>query len=149
MMARQATLSVAESCTGGLIGNWLTNSPGSSNYFKLSAVTYHNQAKIDLLGVAEKTLIDCGAVSEETAREMAEGTRHAGKSTFGLATTGIAGPDGGTNEKPVGTICIALATPEKTISRRLQFNFGRRLMTKRIFAMAALDTLRRELVQAG
>jgi nicotinamide-nucleotide amidase len=147
LMARQATLAVAESCTGGLIGNWLTNSPGSSNYFRLSAVTYHNQAKIDLLGVGEQTLIDHGAVSEETAMEMAQGVRRAGRSTYAVATTGIAGPDGGTDDKPVGTVCIAVATPERTRSRRLQFNFGRRLMNKRIFATAALDMLRRELVR--
>jgi hypothetical protein len=89
LMARQATLAVAESCTGGLIGNWLTNSPGSSSYFNLSAVTYHNQAKIDMLGVGEQTLIDHGAVSEETALEMAQGARRAGRSTFGVATTGF------------------------------------------------------------
>lgn len=145
LLERQATLAVAESCTGGLIGNWLTNSPGSSAYFILSAVTYHNQAKVDILGVGEQTLIDHGAVSEKTAREMAQGARRTGQSTFGVATTGIAGPDGGTEEKPVGTICIAVATPERTISRQLKFTFGRRLMNKRIFAMAALDMLRREL----
>ena len=148
LLVRKATLAVAESCTGGLIGNWLTNVAGSSGFFNLSAVTYHNQAKIDLLGVEEQTLIFHGAVSEETAREMAEGARRAGQGTFGLATTGIAGPDGGTDEKPVGTVCIAVATPERIISRRLHFKFGRRLMNKRIFAMAALDMLRKEVEKA-
>jgi len=149
LLVRKATLAVAESCTGGLIGNWMTNAAGSSGYFNLSAVTYHNQAKIDLLGVEEHTLTFHGAVSEETAREMAQGARGAGKSTFGVATTGIAGPDGGTDDKPVGTVCIAVATPERIVSQRFQFRFGRRLMNKRIFAMAALDMLRRELIQAA
>ena len=148
MLVRKATLAVAESCTGGLIGNWLTNVAGSSGFFNLSAVTYHNQAKIAVLGVEERTLIFHGAVSEETAREMAQGARRAGQSTFGLATTGIAGPDGGTGEKPVGTVCIAVATPERIISRRLHYRFGLRLMNKRIFAMAALDMLRKEVEKA-
>ncbi len=147
LTARGATLAVAESCTGGLVGNWLTNCAGSSEYFKLSAVTYHNQAKIDLLGVDEQTLIDHGAVSEETAREMAIGAMRAGRCDFGVATTGIAGPDGGTDEKPVGTVCIAVASEGRAISRRLHYRFGRRLMNKRIFAMAALDMLRRELIR--
>jgi nicotinamide-nucleotide amidase len=145
LTARKATLAVAESCTGGLIGHWLTNSPGSSHYFNLSAVTYHNQAKNDVLGVQEQTLIDHGAVSEETARQMAQGARRAGRSTYAVATTGIAGPDGGTEEKPVGTVCIAVATPQQTLSHRLRFNFGKRLMNKRMFAMAALNMLRLEL----
>jgi len=114
----------------------------------LSAVTYHNQSKIDVLGVSQQTLVRHGAVHEETACEMAAGARRAGGSTYGLATTGIAGPDGGSDEKPVGTVCIALATPEKTTGRRFYFSFGRRLMNKRIFAMAALDMLRRHLIQA-
>jgi nicotinamide-nucleotide amidase len=77
---------------------------------------------------------------------MAEGARRAGDSHFGLATTGIAGPGGGSAEKPVGTVCIGLATPETTVTRKFQFRFGRRLMNKRIFAMAALDMLRRHLI---
>ncbi|MGD9364860.1 MAG: competence/damage-inducible protein A [Desulfobacteraceae bacterium] len=149
LLKQNASLSVAESCTGGLIGNWLTNTPGSSDYFRLSAVTYHNQAKIDVLGVSPQSLIDHGAVHEETARQMAEGVRRVGKSTYGLATTGIAGPGGGSEEKPVGTVCIGLATPQETITRQFCFSFGRRLMNKRIFAMAGLDTLRRYLMQHG
>lgn len=148
LLERGATLSVAESCTGGLIGNWLTNTAGSSDYFRLSAVTYHNQAKIDMLGVSEKVLNANGAVHEETAGQMAEGARRAGSSDYGLSTTGIAGPGGGSPDKPVGTVCVGLATPEKTATRKFQFRFGRRLMNKRIFAMAALDMLRRELSQS-
>lgn len=147
LLERSATVSVAESCTGGLIGNWLTNTAGSSDYFRLSAVTYHNQAKIDVLGVSERTLSTHGAVHEETAAQMAEGARRAGGSDYGLATTGIAGPGGGSPDKPVGTVCVGLATSANTFTRAFQFTFGRRLMYKRIFAMAALDMLRRKLMQ--
>ncbi len=149
LLERQATLSLAESCTGGLIGNWITNTAGSSDYFRLSAVTYDNQAKIDLLGVSEATLTRNGAVHETIAGEMARGARRAGRSTFGLATTGIAGPGGGSEEKPVGTVCVGLATPDEILTRRFHFSFGRRLMNKRIFAMAALDMLRRTLIKAS
>lgn len=146
LISRRETLAVAESCTGGLVGNWLTNSAGSSSFFLLSAVTYHNQAKISVLGVREQTLIDHGAVHESVACQMAEGARRVAESTYGLSITGIAGPDGGTPEKPVGTVCIGLVGPNGTAARRFHFSFGRRLMNKRIFAMAALDVLRQELV---
>jgi len=145
LLARNATLALAESCTGGLVANWITNTAGSSEYFLFSAVTYHNAAKVSVLGVSEETLKEKGAVDEETARQMAEGARRLGGATYGLATTGIAGPGGGSDEKPVGTICLALATPEDTLSRRFCFSFGQRLMNKRIFAMSALDMLRRHL----
>lgn len=146
LISRRETLAVAESCTGGLVGNWLTNSAGSSSFFLLSAVTYHNQAKVKILGVQEQTLIDHGAVHESVACQMAEGVRRVADSTYGLSITGIAGPDGGTPEKPVGTVCTALVGPNGITARRFHFSFGRRLMNKRIFAMAALDMLRRELV---
>jgi nicotinamide-nucleotide amidase len=142
---RNATLAVAESCTGGLIANWLTNTPGSSDYFLLSAVVYANDSKVKVLGVSEETLARQGAVDEETARQMAEGARRAAGATYGLATTGIAGPGGGSAEKPVGTICSALAGPDETISRRLTLSFGQRQMNKQMFAMLALDLLRRYL----
>ncbi len=142
---RGATLAVAESCTGGLIANWLTNTAGSSDYFLFSAVVYANESKVRVLGVSEETLARMGAVDEETARQMAEGVRRVAGATYGLATTGIAGPGGGSAEKPVGTICSALAGPEETISRRLALSFGQRLMNKQMFAMLALDLLRRYL----
>ena len=145
LVERGATLALAESCTGGLVANWVTNTPGSSGFFLFSAVTYANNAKMKVLGVQEETLTRCGAVAEETARQMADGARSAAGATYGLATTGIAGPDGGTEEKPVGTICIGLSTPEETLSRKLTLSFGRRLMNKRLFAMLALDLLRRHL----
>ena len=103
LRARNETLAVAESCTGGLIADLITEVPGSSDYFKLSAVTYANSAKINILGVAAGTLDIHGAVSEETAQEMAQGVQRISGATYGLATSGIAGPGGATDGKPVGT----------------------------------------------
>ncbi|MBT8340366.1 MAG: competence/damage-inducible protein A [Desulfatitalea sp.] len=143
LLQRGETLALAESCTGGLAANWITNTPGSSDYFLLSAVTYANAGKVKLLGVSEQTLAEKGAVDEETARQMAEGVRRVAGADYGLATTGIAGPDGGTPDKPVGTICIGLATAKETLSRRHTLSFGRRLMNKRLFATLALDLLRK------
>lgn len=144
-----ATLAMAESCTGGLAANWLTNTPGSSDYFVFSAVTYSNQSKVKVLGVSEGTLARHGAVHEKTARQMAEGARRAADATFGLATTGVAGPGGGSPEKPVGTVCIGLADGAGSTSRRFTLTFGRRLMNKQVFAMLALDYLRRHMLETG
>jgi nicotinamide-nucleotide amidase len=146
-MLRQqgATLALAESCTGGLVADWLTNTPGSSDYFLFSAVVYANASKMSVLGVSEETLASRGAVDEETAVQMAQGARRIAGATYGLATSGIAGPSGGSPEKPVGTICIGLATPTESTSRRLVLSFGQRGMNKRLFAMLALDLLRRHL----
>ncbi len=141
-----ATLALAESCTGGLVANWLTNVAGSSGYFLFSGVTYSNAAKIKVLGVRPETLQQYGAVHEETAREMAEGARRVSGATYGLSTSGIAGPDGGTPDKPVGTVCIGFSAPDRSLGRRFTFRFGKRLMNKKIFAMAALDLLRKELL---
>ncbi|MBW1895015.1 MAG: competence/damage-inducible protein A [Deltaproteobacteria bacterium] len=140
-----STLSVAESCTGGLISHMLTNVPGSSSYFLFSAITYSNQAKMDVLGVSSKSLEKFGAVSEDIAKEMAEGARRVSGSLYGLSTSGIAGPDGGTDEKPVGTICIGVAGPDFLKGFRYNLSFGSRSRNKTIFAMAALELLRREL----
>ena len=142
----KSTIAVAESCTGGLVSHWLTNVPGSSYYFLFSGVTYSNKAKIKVLDVLPATLKRYGAVHKETAKEMAENTRRIAGATYGLSTTGIAGPGGGTVYKPVGTVCIGLATPHGTKSHRFNFAFDDRLMNKRIFAMTALDLLRRELL---
>lgn len=139
------SLAVAESCTGGLISHWVTNVAGSSRYFLCGAVTYSNDAKIQALGVSGHTLENFGAVSEETVREMADGIRKASAADYGLATSGIAGPDGGTPEKPVGTLCIGLASAVGIITRRFVFRFRGREALKQIFAMAALDLLRRQL----
>ncbi|MGA6927571.1 MAG: competence/damage-inducible protein A [Desulfosarcina sp.] len=148
LVERSATLGLAESCTGGLMANWLTNVAGSSNYFLFSAVTYSNQSKMDVLGVRPETLERFGAVHEQTAREMAEGARRVSGGTYGLSTSGIAGPDGATEDKPVGTVCIGLAGPDRSFARRQCFPFGKRLMNKQMFAMAALDLLRKELLNS-
>lgn len=140
-----ATLAVAESCTGGLIAHRLTNVPGSSDYFLLSAVTYANEAKTAVLGVDPDTISRFGAVSKETAAAMAKGVRNLAKATYGLAVSGIAGPGGGTPEKPVGTVCTAVSGPDGTQAHQNCFTFGRRRMNKSIFAMAALNLIRREL----
>ena len=153
LRSKGATFAVAESCTGGLIGDLITNVPGSSDYFLFSGVTYSNESKIRVLGVKQETLNKYGAVSEETVREMAEGARSISGATYAIATSGIAGPDGGTEEKPVGTVCIGLAAPQKTLAKRLSTPFGKyatgygsRERNKHRFAVMALDMLRRELL---
>jgi nicotinamide-nucleotide amidase len=146
---RNETLAVAESCTGGLISNMITDVPGSSDYFVFSGITYANQAKEEILGVSSSTITKYGAVHEQTAKEMAAGVRHISGATYGLSTSGIAGPDGGTKDKAVGTVCIALASPHGTVGHRFSFSNYNRLMNKQIFSMMALDTLRRKLVKAS
>ncbi len=141
-----ATLAIAESCTGGLISHWITNVAGSSDYFIYTAVVYADVTKANTLGVSSDTLEKYGAVHERTAQEMARGARDKAGSTFGLATTGIAGPGGGSHAKPVGTICIGLAGPSFLEGYRFTFNFHDRGMHKRIFAMKALDMLRHKLL---
>jgi len=146
LVNKKATLAVAESCTGGLIANLLTNNAGSSEYFILSAVTYADIAKQKLLGVSPEILEKYGAVHEETAKAMAAGARKIAGSTYAIATTGIAGPAGGSEEKPVGTICIGLAGPAGVTSKRYHFPFGKRLLNKKIFTAQALNLIRLELL---
>ena len=146
LKAQGATVAVAESCTGGRIANWMTDVAGSSDYFLFAGVSYANAAKTDILGVSPQTLDKYGAVSEDTAREMAVGARRIAGATYAIATTGIAGPGGGTAEKPVGTVCIGLATPDKELGKQYFFPFGKRSMNKSMFAMMALEMLRRELL---
>lgn len=146
LLKNDATLAVAESCTGGLISHLLTNVPGSSKYFLFSGITYSNEAKMKVLGVSPEVLEHYGAVHEKTAQEMAEGVRRIADSDYGLATSGIAGPDGGTDDKPVGTVCIGLATPRSTLGFRFFFPFNSRWRNKKIFTMKAMDILRRELL---
>lgn len=145
---RGLTLAVAESCTGGLITDRLTNVPGSSLFLERGVVVYSNAAKADLLGVPASIIEAHGAVSEETATLMAEGARRLGGTDIGLATTGIAGPTGGTETKPVGTVFIAISTKEGTACRRYQFRWGRR-RNKEISAQIALDMLRRQLTEGN
>ncbi len=119
------TLALAESCTGGLLGNRITDIPGSSAYFIGGLVTYSNQSKIEQLGVQVLTLEKYGAVSRESVAEMAEGVRNKMSSDLGLSISGIAGPGGGNEEKPVGLIFIALADREKTVTYRLKLHRDR------------------------
>ena len=146
--ARRWHIATAESCTGGLIANLLTDVPGRSQYFLFSAVTYSNPAKMKILKVQAQTLDRNGAVSQQTAGEMAHGARNSVDATYGLATSGIAGPGGGTDDKPVGTLCIGLATPSSVAGHRFYFSHANRRMNKHIFAVAALNLLRTELLRA-
>lgn len=139
------TLAVAESCTGGLIAQRLTSVPGSSKYFIEGVVTYSNESKTRLLGVDKKLIKEFGAVSQQVARDMARGVRHKAKTDFGLAVTGIAGPDGGTQEKPVGLVYIALADDAHTEHKKLTLPGDRELIRWRA-SQAALDMLRRRLI---
>jgi nicotinamide-nucleotide amidase len=139
------TVAVAESCTGGLIAQRLTNVPGSSKYFIEGVVTYSNDSKVRLLGVDKKIIKEFGAVSQQVARDMARGVRHKAKSDFGLAVTGIAGPGGGSEEKAVGLVYIALADEAHTEHRKLMIPGDRELIRWRA-SQAALDMLRRRLI---
>jgi len=141
---RGYTLATAESCTGGLVAGRITDVPGSSEYFIEGVVSYSNEAKIDLLGVP-KTLIEThGAVSEQVAGAMAAGIRKRAGSTFGMSVTGIAGPSGGSEEKPVGLVYIALADDAQTTTRKFIFP-GDRQFIRMLAVNAALDMLRRRV----
>jgi nicotinamide-nucleotide amidase len=137
---RKQTLALAESCTGGYIAHRVTNVPGASAIFSIGFVTYSNEAKQNFLGVRADTLKQHGAVSEPVAREMAEGARRVNSTDYAIAVTGIAGPGGGTPEKPVGTVFIAVASAAETrVCRR--FNPGERLAFKEITSEQALAEL--------
>lgn len=135
----------AESCTGGLLASMFTDVPGASEYFERGFVTYSNASKMQLLGVSEETLRANGAVSRETAMAMAEGARRAAGTNLGISLTGIAGPGGATPEKPVGTVYIALATPEGTDCHHYVFARDR-IWFKKMAATAALNMIRRYLL---
>jgi nicotinamide-nucleotide amidase len=143
---RGLTLAVAESCTGGRIGDRVTDVPGSSEYFLLGVATYANEAKVRVLGVSESTIAEHGAVSTQTAAEMAAGVRKLAGADLGIATTGIAGPGGGTPEKPVGTLCIGLAWEGGQWSRRYDVGNRGREWLKGMAAQIALDRLRQWLL---
>lgn len=145
--ARGLRIAVAESCSGGLLSSRLTDVPGSSSYFDRGAVCYSNQAKIDWLHVPEAVIRAYGAVSEPVARAMAEGIREATGAGIGIGVTGIAGPEGGTAEKPVGTVAIAVLTPSGDHVRTFQF-IGGRDMVKFQAAQAAMNMLRLLLLDA-
>jgi len=139
-----ATLAVAESCTGGFLAHRLTNVPGASGVFLAGYVTYSNEAKISALGVPPDLIAEHGAVSEPVARAMAEGARAQSQATFALATTGIAGPGGGSEAKPVGTAFLALAGGGETIARHLFFPTDRETF-KQLASQTALNLLRGRL----
>lgn len=146
LIKKKKTIAVAESCTGGLISDLLTNISGSSAYFLFSAVTYSNEAKINVLGVNPDTILKYGAVHQKTAEEMARGVMEKAHADFGISTSGIAGPTGGSDEKPVGTICIGFAKKGFSQGKTYCLNFNDRARNKKIFAYACLNNLRKELV---
>lgn len=145
LLEKGKTLATAESCTGGLIANKITSIPGASAYYMGSAVTYSYESKVRLLGVKQETLDKYGAVSEETVLEMANNVKEKFSTDYALSTSGIAGPAGGTHEKPVGTVWIAVAGPNGTKAKKFKFGDNRERNISRS-AMAALEMLRRELV---
>lgn len=137
---RKQTLAIAESCTGGYISHRITNVPGASAVFSTGLVTYANEAKQKFLGVRAETLTQHGAVSEAVAREMVEGALRAAGTDYSIAVTGIAGPGGGTPEKPVGTVFIGVASAQETrVFRR--FNPAERLAFKELTSEQALEQL--------
>ncbi len=142
LVAAGWTLATAESCTGGLIGHLVTNVPGSSNYYRMGVVAYSNEAKVRVLGVPEDLIARHGAVSEPVVRAMAEGVRSLAGADVAVAVSGVAGPGGGTPQKPVGTVWMAVAGPQGTraVLRRLA---GDRERIKRAAAWHALDLARR------
>jgi nicotinamide-nucleotide amidase len=144
---RNETLATAESCTGGLLSHRITNVPGASNVFVAGYVCYANEAKIDMLDVDPDLIAKHGAVSEPVARMMADGARRCARSTYAIATTGIAGPTGGSPDKPVGTVYVALASSNKSTARKLFFPSDRETF-KQLTAQAAFDLLRRKLIEA-
>ena len=141
---RGLTLALAESCTGGLIGHRVTQVPGSSEYFLGGVIAYSNDAKAAILGVSKSTLREYGAVSRQTAAEMAQGARRAFRADIAVATTGIAGPSGGSRAKPVGLVYLGLAHGGGTIVRRHLFK-GTRHAVKSQAANAALAMVREHL----
>lgn len=153
LLSKNLTLSTAESCTGGLISGAVTAVSGSSSVFGFGACTYANEAKIKLLGVKPSTLEEYGAVSMQTAVEMADGIRALSGSDFGISTTGIAGPSGGTEEKPVGTVWIGFSSKQKSYAVKYAFGgeefseYGDKRTAIRLEAVyTALNTVKNEII---
>jgi nicotinamide-nucleotide amidase len=144
-LSHAPAVSTAESCTGGLIAKMLTDVPGSSGYFRQGAVTYSNEAKTSLLGVPPELIAQHGAVSEAVARAMAIGSQQKSGAIYALAVTGIAGPDGGTPSKPVGSVWIAFAHPHGCDARLFVFPGDREMIRDRA-AKTALTMLRYHLL---
>ena len=142
LRAKGRTLALAESCTGGWISQLVTSRPGSSEYYLGCAVTYSNKAKEEILGVSHQTLLDHGAVSEETAKEMAHGARRVFGSDIAASVTGIAGPGGATEEKPVGLVCIAATDGVNTVTSVNRFGGDRTMVREASVAAAIRDILK-------
>jgi nicotinamide-nucleotide amidase len=145
LLERKQTICTAESCTGGNIAHLLTSVPGSSRYYIGSVVAYDNKVKENILGVPADVISEHGAVSEEVARLMAEGVRRIMETDYAVATTGIAGPDGGTDSKPIGTICIAVASAYGTVSEKYVYG-NERIYNITRFSIAALSLVRKQIL---
>jgi nicotinamide-nucleotide amidase len=145
LLDKQKTIALAESCTGGYIAHAITRIPGSSRYFQGGIIPYHNEFKIHVLGVQETTLLEHGAVSEPTVEQMSNRIRQLMRADIGLASSGIAGPEGGTADKPVGTVWIALADGEQTLTQKLSLTQNR-LINIELTSVAVLNMLRKYLI---
>ncbi len=148
LLNQNKTMATAESCTGGYIAHLITTIPGSSRYFKGSVISYANEAKENVLNVNHETLMTNGAVSEETVKEMVKGVLKKMNTDYALATSGIMGPDGGTEEKPVGTVWIAAGNAEKTETLKLNLRFDRKRNIEHT-ALSALNFLRKFILNNG
>ncbi len=146
LIEKNKTIATAESCTGGLLANWITNVPGASQYFLAGVVSYSNTAKVEMLEVSEKTLEEKGAVSAETALEMARGVQKKTGADLSISITGIAGPTGGNDQKPVGTVFIAVVHSKEEWVKEFHFPLGR-LRFKQLAAATALDRVRKILLK--
>ena len=146
LIAKKKTIATAESCTGGLLSKRLTDIPGSSKYIKLNVITYSNKAKKKLLGIPDKILKTYGAVSSQTAALMAKGVKKLSGCDIGISITGIAGPDGGSREKPVGLVWFGLAQGDKIKTQKILFdsNLGRDEI-RFLSTQFALNWLRQEI----
>ncbi len=150
LLARKLRVTAAESCTGGLLAATLTDVPGASNWFDQSWVTYSNEAKTKLVGVAAETLERQGAVSEQTVQEMANGARRNASADVGIAISGIAGPDGGTIEKPVGTVWIAWSLADQNVdATRFVFDGDRQQVRRAALIEALIGTIMRVSNKSG
>jgi nicotinamide-nucleotide amidase len=145
LLEKGKRVAVAESCTGGQLASLITSISGSSNYFDRGFVVYSERSKVEVLGVSEETIAKHTVYSHETALEMAKRTLEKSKADYSLATTGLAGPTGGTDDLPVGTVFIALGTGSKAISVRFKFS-GERTWVQKLASYTALDMLRRFLL---
>ena len=142
---KNCTLSTAESCTGGNIAHMITSVPGSSVYYMGSVVAYDNRVKTGLLKVHPETIMKYGAVSSEVAEAMAKGAMELFSTDYSVGVTGIAGPEGGTDEKPAGTVWISVASRNKSTTKKFTFGNDRNINIMR-FSVAALDMLRRHII---